>query len=204
MAYTTTTLSAACAITDTAISLTALTSVVIGNRIIVDQEEMQVAKGFIAGANPVPVLRGQNGTATAAHASGAAVAQGIGAADFISPAGTGRATDPLRIVNIENSNVVTATGATGTTATMLTSVTPCLVLVAGVSGAGVQVPSGAAMPGNWYLIKHASTGAINIYALGGTVNGVAGATGTAITATGNKTGLLWCAAAGAWELSFNT
>ena len=204
MAYTTTTLSAACGITDTTISLTSLTSVVIGNRIIVDQEEMQVAKGFISGANPVPVLRGQNGTSTAAHASGAAVAQGIGAADFLSPAGTGRPVDPLRIVNIENSAVVTATGATGTTATLLSPVTPQLVLVAGVSGAGIQVPTGAAMPGNWYLIKHSSTGAINIYAIGGTINGTTGTTAAGITATGNKTGLLWCAAAGAWELSFNT
>ncbi len=204
MAYTRTTLSAAVAVTDTSIVIASATSVAIGNRLIIDQEEMTVTKGYVSASTTVPVSRGQNGTITAAHASGAGVAQGIGAADWPDPSGQQQLVSPPREVALERSIDVTATGATGSTAAALPAVTPCIVVATGVSGAGINIPTGAAMPGARYLIKNATTGALSIYAVGSTINGTTGTTAFALTATGNLGVNIVCVEAGIWQAFGNT
>jgi hypothetical protein len=201
MAYTTTTLSSAVTVTDTSIVVGSATSFAAGNRIFIDQEEMEVGQSYTTGTT-IPVKRGI-ASATAAHASGAAVAQGIGAADF--PAtGQQAVYDKIRMTLQTNAVQVTATGATGSTAAALPAITPCLVAIAGTSGAGVAIPTGAAVPGAWYVVNHASTGAINVYAVGGTINGTTGTTAASITATGNASAVIFCVNAGAWLMKFNT
>lgn len=93
---------------------------------------------------------------------------------------------------------VTATGATGSAATMLSAVTPCIVTVTGTSGAGIQLPTGAAVPGALYVVRNNTTGAVNLYAVGGSINGTTGTTASAISATGNLGGIVFCVTAGAW------
>src|SRR6185295_7626164 len=72
MAKTSTTLSSAVTVNDTSIVVASATGLGVGNIIVVDQEVMQVTKGWSSGTT-VPVLRGRDGTATAAHKSGAMV-----------------------------------------------------------------------------------------------------------------------------------
>lgn len=62
-----TTLAAACAKNDTTVLLTSLTDVAAGNLIKIDQEFMRVLSVPAAATTPVPVLRGQEGTAQVAH-----------------------------------------------------------------------------------------------------------------------------------------
>lgn len=203
MAYTRTTLSAAVSATDTSILVASATSFAAGNRLIIDQEEMVIAKGYASGTT-VPVQRGQNGTATKAHASGAGVAQGIGAADWADP-WTGQDTvQPGRVQNLETPQDVTATGATGSTAAQLTVFTPANIVATGASGAGVNIPTGAAMPGARYLVSNQMTGVLNVYAVGATINGTTGTTAFAITATGNKLAHIVCVEAGVWLAFGNT
>lgn len=203
MAYTTTTLSSAVTVTDTSIVVASATSFAVGNRIIIDGEEMTVAKGYVSGTT-IPVLRGQNGTATAAHASGAGVMQGIGAADFASPGAQQVPLSPGRFVALQNFSDITATGATGSTAAQLPMNTPCIVTVTGTSGAGVIMQSGSAMPGARYDLKNCTTGVVKLYATGATINGNAGATGVSLTATGNLMMTVICTEAGAWNTIGNT
>jgi hypothetical protein len=63
---TTTTLSSAVAVTDNAIVVASATGVAANMLILVDQEQMQVIQTYTSGTT-VPVVRGQGGTATAAH-----------------------------------------------------------------------------------------------------------------------------------------
>lgn len=66
MALTATTLSAACAQTDTSITVTSATGFAAGNLVMVDQELMQVAQNYSSGTS-IPVLRGREGSAQVAH-----------------------------------------------------------------------------------------------------------------------------------------
>lgn len=79
MALTRTTLSAAVAIGDGSLTVTAATGVAAGVSILVDQEMMKVTKGYVAASTTVPVVRGQDGTVVTAHPSGASVVIGTGA-----------------------------------------------------------------------------------------------------------------------------
>lgn len=203
MAYATTTLSAAVAVTDTSIIVASATSFAIDNRIIIDGEEMRVTKAYTSGTT-IPVLRGQNGTATTAHASGAGVMQGIGAADFPSPAAQQQTVSPNRAANLVTWADITATGTTGTNAAVLPVATQCIATVTGTSGAGVILPSATAMPGARYDLKNCTTGTIKLYATGATINGNAGATGVSLTSTGNIMLSVICTEAGAWNTMGNT
>lgn len=99
----------------------------------------------------------------------------------------------------------TATGATGGAGAALTAVTPQLVAATGASGAGLDLPGGATgVVGSYYVIQNLGTGAINVYAVGGTINGTTGTTAYPITATGNRTAHAFCYAAGAWSIRGNT
>ena len=80
MALATTTLSSAVAVADTDIVVASATSVAAGRIVLVDGEFMQVLQSYTSGTT-VGVLRGQNGTATAAHAASANVTHGD-ATDF--------------------------------------------------------------------------------------------------------------------------
>lgn len=72
MALTTTTLSAAVAITDNSIVVASATGFVAGMIITVDSEVMKVGQSYSSGTT-IPVLRGRDGTANVAHAKSANV-----------------------------------------------------------------------------------------------------------------------------------
>lgn len=101
---------------------------------------------------------------------------------------------------------VTATGATGTDAAALSTVTPAFVVTTGATDAGVALPGGATgVVGAVYCIVNGSTtGAVKVYAVGGTINGTTGTTAVSLTHTGNKTAWAFCYSAGAWRLNGNT
>src|SRR5260221_1406519 len=70
MALTKTTLSSAMTVTSTSAVVTSATGFTAGNFLKVDDEVMLVTKSYVSGTT-IPVLRGQDGTLTAAHASSA-------------------------------------------------------------------------------------------------------------------------------------
>lgn len=78
MAFTATTLSAAVGVNDTTILVASLTGFAAGYYVRIDGELMKVVSVPSAATIPVPVLRGQDGTAQRAHASSAAVIVGAG------------------------------------------------------------------------------------------------------------------------------
>lgn len=91
MAITTTTLSAAVGINDTTILLASLTSLAAGQLARIDGEYLRILSVPSAATVPVPVLRGQEGSAQVAHATGAMVSFGTaspvaGPADWAQPA----------------------------------------------------------------------------------------------------------------------
>lgn len=78
MALVATTLSGAVAIDQNSIAVASATGFSAGNFVRIDDEIMEVAADYSSGTT-VNVLRGREGTATQAHASGAAVIVGTGA-----------------------------------------------------------------------------------------------------------------------------
>jgi hypothetical protein len=86
MALAETTLSSACASGDQSIVVAAATSVSAGRMFQIDGEIMRACSNYVSGTT-VPVLRGQSGTAVAAHVASARVVHGDGA-DFTSPVGS--------------------------------------------------------------------------------------------------------------------
>lgn len=101
---------------------------------------------------------------------------------------------------------VTATGATGSTAAALSAVTPAYVVTTGATDAGINLPGGATgvVGSVYHIVNGSTTGALKVYAVGGTINGTTGTTAVSITQTGNKTAVAFCYAAGAWRLNGNT
>lgn len=84
MALATTTLSSAVAITDNSIVVASATSVAAGRLVLIDQEVMQVVQSYTSGTT-VGVLRGRDGSVTAAHKVTANVTHGL-SSDFSNPA----------------------------------------------------------------------------------------------------------------------
>ena len=76
MALTQATLSAAMAIDDTKILVSAATGFAIGNKVRIDDEVLQVSKGYVASSTTVPLLRGQESTIARAHPVSAKVLVG--------------------------------------------------------------------------------------------------------------------------------
>lgn len=70
MALTTTTLSSAVAVTDNSIVVASATGFAAGNFVLIDQEMLKVAQSYVSGTT-IPVLRGQDGSVTAAHKASA-------------------------------------------------------------------------------------------------------------------------------------
>lgn len=83
MALATTTLSSAVSVNDNTIVVASATSITPGRLILCDQEMMQVVQTYVSGTT-VGVLRGRDGSQTAAHKSSANVTHGL-AADFSPP-----------------------------------------------------------------------------------------------------------------------
>ncbi len=108
MSLATTTLSSAVATTDNSIIVASATSVAAGRLVVIDQEVMQVAQNYTTGTT-VPVLRGRDGTPTAAHVKTANVTHGL-ASDFALPASQTTVTYPL--VRARQIVSITATTAT--------------------------------------------------------------------------------------------
>lgn len=82
MALVTTTLSAACGLTDSFITVASSTSVAAGRIIKIDDEVMKVSKGYVSGSTTVTVLRAVDGTSPDTHANSSNVNHGD-AADFV-------------------------------------------------------------------------------------------------------------------------
>jgi len=66
MALTTTTLSSAVVVTDNTLVVASATGAAAGTLVLIDQEQMQIVQSYVSGTT-IPVVRGQGGTATAAH-----------------------------------------------------------------------------------------------------------------------------------------
>lgn len=83
MALATTTLSSAVTAGDTSMVVASATGIVAGALARIDNELVKVAGWYVSGTT-VPILRGQDGTVTAAHAASANVTHG-NASDFANP-----------------------------------------------------------------------------------------------------------------------
>lgn len=83
MALVRTTLSTAVLVTDTVIKVASATGFAAGNVIQIDQEVLRVTNSYVSGTT-IPVLRGRNGTKTAAHVVTAGVVTGL-ASEFSVP-----------------------------------------------------------------------------------------------------------------------
>ena len=82
MALTTTTLASACAATDRSIVVASATSLVANMMVLIDQETMYIAKDYVSGTT-ANVLRGREGSVSAAHNTTANVVFGV-SSDFAS------------------------------------------------------------------------------------------------------------------------
>ncbi len=91
MAFNTSTISSAVALTDTSIVVASATGYAAGNWVLIDQELMKVSQNYVSGTT-IPVLRGREGTVTAAHVVTANVTTGLGSDFAIPPAGLENAT----------------------------------------------------------------------------------------------------------------
>jgi hypothetical protein len=97
---------------------------------------------------------------------------------------------------------LTSTGATGGLGTLLSTVTPACATLTGASGTAIDIATGAAVPGAVYMVRNINaTGVITVYAVGATINGTTGTTGLALSPTGTKAAVLFCSAAGIWNVA---
>ena len=110
MALATTTLSSACAAVDTSIVVASATSMAAGRYVIIDQERMLVTTNYVSGTT-VPVLRGREGSKTAAHVVTANVVHGL-ATDLTLPAEGG----PAISYPTQRSTIIQSITATSTLA----------------------------------------------------------------------------------------
>lgn len=102
MALATTTLSAAITAADSSLKVASATSMAAGRLILIDQEVMKVANSYVNASTTVPVIRGYDGSAAAAHVITANVTHGD-AKDFSSPpSGTSVTYPAMRPVYIQS------------------------------------------------------------------------------------------------------
>jgi hypothetical protein len=85
MAVSKTTLSGAVAVTDTEVTLAAITGLAVSNNLVIDGETMRVLSVPAAATSPVGVFRGTKGSNVQTHVAGANVLYGV-PSDFVSPA----------------------------------------------------------------------------------------------------------------------
>jgi hypothetical protein len=191
MALATTTLSAAVAVGDTSIVVASATSVAAGRLIRIDNEVLRVGAGYASGTT-VPVIRGLEGTVTAAHVSGANVTHGL-ASDFASPVAGG----PQSFSPNVRARTVTSYGA----ATAITLPTPGSDAVAILNGT-VALAMTLANPtkdqdGDFlYIIGNGKAAHTVTYTAG--FGNAGGNYDVATFATGGQNGILAVAANGIW------
>ncbi len=101
MALATTTLSSAVALTDNVIVVASAASAAAGRLVLVDQEVMQIVQSYSTGTT-IGVLRGRDGSATAAHKVTANVTHGL-ASDFALPSPTTNVTYQVQRATLETS-----------------------------------------------------------------------------------------------------
>ena len=132
MAFATTTLTSAVAVTDVTIVVASATSMSAGRLVLVDQEMMKVGQSYVSGLT-VPVLRGIDGTATLAHKVTANVTHGL-ASDFAVPS-------PQTVVTYPSSRAVVIQSITATsTLTLPLAGTDVRVILNGTSVITLTIP----------------------------------------------------------------
>jgi hypothetical protein len=141
------------------------------------------------------VVPGWNGSRNVAHSAYEGVQYGL-ANDASWPAGPA-ANVQIAPVTITNAQEVTITGSTGTDAAVVTVPWPGFLNCSGASGAGLNLP--VPVVGAQYVVHNAASGAVNVYCVGGSINGTTGTTAVTITTTGTDGDIFWCATAGAWQ-----
>jgi hypothetical protein len=205
MAATTTTLNGTLTAGQRLVTLTAYTAPSfpgnLGSKVLIKIEDEIMLVTDTTLSPTLGVVRGYMGTVAAAHTTGAAAVYGLPVDMQDSKGISAQYPSLYNPAIIQNTQEVTATGATGTTAANITQVSAFLN-VTGTSGTGLNLP--VPVPGNSYIIKNNSTGAVNIFSVGATINGTTGTTAVAVTATGNKFAVANCATAGAWQVYGNT
>lgn len=132
MALVRTTLSAAVAVSDTSITVASATSIAAGRLIQIDQETMEVIQSYTSGTT-VGVVRGQAGSATAAHKASAGVVHGD-ASDFDNPSAQEVVTNAA-----SRATVITSVSATSTLA-LPDAGTDMRVILNGTSAITLTVP----------------------------------------------------------------
>jgi hypothetical protein len=108
MALAKTTLASPLGVNDVAMVVASAANLTAGRLAEIDQETVQVVQGYTGASTTVPILRGREGSATAAHKAGANVSHGT-AGDFATPA-------PQAIVTyaVQRPRVVISVSATST------------------------------------------------------------------------------------------
>ncbi len=182
MALATTTLSSAVALTDTTIVVASATSMAAGRYILVDQEVMKVVSSYVSGTL-VPVLRGQDGTPTAAHKITAAVTHGA-ASDFALPAAQTAVTYPVA----DRAVVVTSITAATSTLTLPTAGTDMRVVINLATAIALTVPVPTKDMDGTVLWIVSSTVAAHVVTFTGGLGGV----GSGYTALTAATGAQMC------------
>jgi len=193
MAFANTTLSSAVALTDNVIVVASAASVAAGRLVLIDQEVMQVTQGYVSGTT-VPVLRGRDGSATAAHVVTAAVKHGL-ASDFALPA-------PQTIVTyaVARPVQVTSTTATTLTLTLPPAGTDMRVIVNSTSAATITIPVPTKDMDGTELWLVSTTVAAHVPTFTGGLGGV-GSGYTALTvAAGAQLCIHAIAAGGTWNI----
>lgn len=194
MALATTTLSSACAQTDTSIVLTSATSIASGRSLIIDSEEMVVAQGYVSGTT-VNVLRGRGGTAQVAHKVTANVTHGL-ASDFSTPSPSTTVTYPAA----GRARVISSITAVTSTMTLPPAGCDAMVILNGTSAITLTVPVPTKdMDGTiLYLVSNGVAAHVP------TFTGGLGGVGTGYTAFTVATGAPLCimcvAVNGAWNI----
>lgn len=200
MAITTTTLNGTITAGATLVTLTAFTNPQTGA--IGPQTLLQFTTGercLVTDASLTPtlqVVRGYDGTTAVAHTTGEGIQYGLNS-EPLWPVAAPIIVPTTSLFNM-NAQEVTATGATGTTAAVITPAAMAFLNVTGTSGTGINLP--VPRVGDFYMVRNGTTGALLVYSVGSTINGVTGVTGVSISATGTLGAGFACSTAGAWRV----
>ncbi len=94
---------------------------------------------------------------------------------------------------------LTGTGTDATGAAAASAVVPAIIHITGASGAGINLPTGACVPGAMYFVQNINaTGVQKVYSVGATINGTTGTTAFSMDSTGTAKTWFSCTTAGAW------
>jgi len=134
MALTTTTLSTALSVTDAKIKIASATGLAQGMLLLIEQEFLRVTQDYVSGTT-FNVLRGRNGSTTAAHVVTSNVTYGL-ASDFSLPATQTNSTYPT----VRARQIVSLTGPTTATVTLPPAGEDLMVILNGTSVITLTIP----------------------------------------------------------------